>query len=292
MISPAMSRLLPKFSIIRSIEEMREFRAGCHNTGLAFVPTMGSLHEGHLSLVKLAKRHSARVMVSIFVNPLQFGPSEDFATYPREVEQDLERLAPLGVDAVFLPEARTLFPKGKTSETSVKVQGLSQELCGVSRPQFFEGVTTILSIFFNIINPNLVVLGEKDLQQLRCVEQMVKELYYPIKILSAPILRCDDGLALSSRNQYLTQEERELAPFLFQILQKTAKAVRSGERDFVQLSETAIKALTGQGFRPDYFEIRDRESLLAPKEKDADVAILVAAWLGRTRLIDNIQVEL
>ncbi len=257
---------------------------------IGFVPTMGNLHEGHLSLVRLAQAHADRVVVSVFVNPLQFGPGEDFDSYPRTLDADRAALAGLGVDLLFAPEAATLYPRPREATTRVMVPGLGDILCGASRPGFFTGVATVVTKLFHIVQPDLAVFGEKDYQQLLVIRRMVEDLDLPVQILGAPVCREPDGLAMSSRNQYLTAEERARAPGLYRTLCRLGEALRAGRRDFAVLEAEGARALGEAGFRPDYLSIR-RPDLEPAAEADRAFRILGAAWLGgRTRLIDNIPV--
>ena len=269
--------------IITSISELRKL-----NTIIALVPTMGNLHAGHLSLVKKAKTIAERVIVSIFVNPLQFGPAEDFATYPRTFEQDCEQLEQLGVDLVFAPKITDIYPNGIEASTYLQVPNLSNILCGISRPNFFKGVTTIVNILFNIVRPDKALFGEKDYQQLFLIKRMVQDLFIPIEIIGMPIVRETDGLAMSSRNNYLTTEQRVTAPALFQTISNVKQKLQAGERDFAKLEQQAIIKLIAAGFEPDYFKIY-RTDLTIPTLEDNELIILAAANLGTTRLIDNCQ---
>ncbi len=269
--------------IITSISELSKL-----NTITALVPTMGNLHKGHLSLVKKAKLVAEQVIVSIFVNPLQFGPTEDFATYPRTFEQDCEQLKKIGVDLVFAPKITDIYPNGMEVSTHVQVPILGNILCGTSRPIFFKGVTTIVNILFNIVRPDKVLFGEKDYQQLFLIKRMVKDLFIPIEIIGMPIVRETDGLAMSSRNNYLTTEQRVTAPTLFQTIDNAKHNLKSGERDFAKLEQQAIIKLIAAGFEPDYFKVY-RTDLTIPTPEDNELIILAAANLGTTRLIDNCQ---
>ncbi|MBE9563403.1 MAG: pantoate--beta-alanine ligase [Proteobacteria bacterium] len=269
--------------IITSISELR-------NLGnIALVPTMGNLHAGHLSLVKKAKSVAEKVIVSIFVNPLQFGPSEDFATYPHTFEQDCEQLEQLGVDILFVPKITDIYPNGMKASTYVQVPNLSKILCGASRPSFFKGVATIVNILFNLIQPDQALFGEKDYQQLLLIRRMVKDLFMPIEIISMPIIREADGLAMSSRNNYLTTEQRKIAPILFQTINDIRHKLKDGERDFAKLEQQAIMKLVEASFEPDYLKIY-HTNLTIPTIKNNNLIILVAANLDTTRLIDNCKI--
>ncbi|MDM8565697.1 pantoate--beta-alanine ligase [Candidatus Halobeggiatoa sp. HSG11] len=269
--------------IITSIPEL------CKLDNTALVPTMGNLHEGHLSLVEKAKSVAEKVVVSIFVNPLQFGPTEDFATYPRTFEQDCEHLEQLGVDVIFAPLITAIYPNGMEASTYVQVPQLGEILCGASRPIFFKGVTTVVNILFNLVQPDKALFGEKDYQQLFLIKRMVKDLFMPVEIIGMPIVREADGLAMSSRNNYLTVEQRATAPILFQTIDNVRDRLKTGERDFAKLEQQAIAKLIEADFEPDYFKVY-RTDLTIPTSNDSDLVILAAANLGTTRLIDNCQV--
>ena len=253
---------------------------------IALVPTMGALHAGHLSLVEIAKERADRVVASIFVNPTQFGPSEDFAKYPRDESGDLAKLASAGTDLVYAPDREEMYPSG--FETKISVPSLSQDLCGATRPGHFEGVATVVMKLLLQAAPDVAVFGEKDYQQLLVIKRLVKDLDLPVRIVPGPIVREPDGLALSSRNVYLTPEERALAPLLFQTLSEVGDALLAGEEP--RAAEAAGKAkLEANGFRVDYVAARDAETLapLAGPLRGA-ARVLGAAHLGRTRLIDNV----
>lgn len=255
---------------------------------IALVPTMGNLHAGHLSLVKKAQEKTDCVIASIFVNPLQFAEHEDFGKYPRTLQNDLELLHDAGVKAVFLPQDADMYPKPREETTVVYVPELSKELCGVTRPHFFQGVATVVAKLFNIIQPNMAIFGEKDYQQLVVVKQLTQDLCFPIEILSGATVREDNGLALSSRNQYLSATERKIAPELYKELVSIAKNIAQGHLDFSGMENNAVTALAQKGFKPDYVSIRRREDLKKPTVNDKELIVLAAALLGTTRLIDNI----
>ena len=261
---------------------------------IALVPTMGNLHEGHLELVTLAKQHADIVIVSIFVNPTQFGEGEDFDSYPRTLDSDVAKLTTVDADYVFAPSIDEMYPV-LPPPTTVLAGSIAKQLCGQSRPGHFDGVGIVVSKLFNIIQPDLAVFGQKDYQQLAIIKQLVRDLSYPIEIIGAPIVRANDGLALSSRNQYLTNAERQIAPVLHQELQRLAQQLATGKLDQqrleASLAETHLR-LTDAGFRVDYLEIKTDQLDSAIDAKDSDIAgkrliILVAAWLGRARLLDN-----
>lgn len=275
--------------ILRTVAEVRAWRqARPAGQTVGFVPTMGALHAGHLSLMDLAKRRAAVTIASIFVNPLQFGPNEDLAKYPRPIEQDLALLQTAGVDAVFLPAVEDLYPAG--ASTFVAEESVSGPLCGATRPGHFRGVTTVVLKLFNIVQPHLAVFGQKDAQQCAVIERMVRDLAVPIEILRGPIIREADGLALSSRNVYLGPEDRAAAPRIFASLQAAQAAFEGGERDATRLAAIGRAVLEGeQRITAQYWEIRHPQSLATLDSVDQDGALLaVAAHLGATRLIDNI----
>jgi pantoate--beta-alanine ligase len=259
------------------------------NQRIAFVPTMGNLHAGHLRLVTRARELAERVVVSVFVNPLQFGPKEDLASYPRTLEADRKALENLGVDLVFVPEVEEMYPRGLAPATRVQVPELGERLCGASRPGHFTGVTTVVAKLFNMVQPDTALFGRKDYQQLAILRRMVADLDWPIDIEAVDTVREPDGLAMSSRNQYLDTAERRLAPQLFQTLQQLAARIRNGERDFATLGTSAMEGLRSAGFEPEYVEVVDADSLEAPQE-GRPLVVLAAARLGRTRLIDNLLV--
>jgi pantoate--beta-alanine ligase len=259
---------------------------------IALVPTMGDLHAGHLALVERARRRCRRVVVSIFVNPLQFGAGEDFEAYPRTLERDRERLADLGVDAVFAPEVAALYPRGLEQAVRVTVPGLEDILCGAERPGHFAGVATVVARLFNSVEPDLAVFGEKDYQQLLIIRRLVDDLAFGIEVSAVPTVREADGLALSSRNRYLTAEQRERAPELHAALCAAAEAIADGERDFTGVCERARRRLAAAGFEPGYFEVRRTGDLAPATATDVahDLRVLAAARLGAARLIDNVAV--
>lgn len=258
---------------------------------IAFVPTMGNLHAGHVALVKAARQQADIVAASIFVNPTQFGANEDFDKYPRTLAADSALLADAECDLLFAPEAKEMYPDGRSQLTTVSVAGISDILCGRSRPGHFSGVATVVSKLFNIVQPDLAFFGEKDFQQLAVIRQLVQDLCFPIKVIGVPTIRADDGLALSSRNGYLSQEERRIAPELQRTLANLRQAIVGGQRDFRTLENAASLHLKKCGFEPDYVEIR-RQDLGDASPDDKQLVILTAARLGTTRLIDNLAFEL
>lgn len=259
---------------------------------VAFVPTMGNLHEGHLDLVRKAHTLCDLVVVSIFVNPLQFGAGEDLDTYPRTLAADKEKLFKEGVDILYTPGVEEIYPEGMAAQTLVRVPGLSETLCGSSRPGHFDGVTTVVSKLFNIVQPDVAIFGEKDFQQLSIIQKMVRDLCMPIKVVGTPTARDDDGLAKSSRNGFLSNEQRHIAPIIHQTLLTCREAIACGFDNFLQLESHARMKLLQAGFEPDYFAIRDARTLRAVTKDTEEIAILAAARLGSTRLIDNVHLTL
>lgn len=259
---------------------------------IAFVPTMGNLHAGHGSLVQQARRLADRVIVSIFVNPLQFGPNEDFAAYPRTPDEDRRMSESLQVDVLFLPEVEDMYPRGQASTVRVHVPGLEDILCGAFRPGHFSGVATIVAKLLNLVQPDVAVFGEKDYQQLTIIRRMTVDLCIPVQIVAAPTVREADGLAMSSRNQYLTPEERKLAPRIYEELTRAASRLQAGERAFAVIENDAMQALGRAGFRPEYFSIRKADDLQPATPDSRDLVILTAARLGKARLIDNVRCRL
>jgi len=280
--------------IYQNISELRTSVRSWRREGqvIGFVPTMGNLHDGHLSLIRKARERSDRVVASIFVNPLQFGEGEDFDGYPRTESRDQSLLIENGCDALFAPAVTELYPEGGMPVTIVEVPQLSNILCGAHRPGHFRGVATVVAKLFNLVEPDLAVFGEKDYQQLVVIRRMVEDLCFPVEIVPATTGREPDGLAMSSRNQYLTDNERAIAPVLFAELRKAVEALGSGKQTPEELCRAGLAALEEAGFRPDYFEIRRASDLAQVGEDDLRVVIMAAAWLGRARLIDNIQVDL
>ncbi len=258
---------------------------------IGFVPTMGNLHAGHLTLVQLAKDRSDRVVVSVFVNPTQFGPAEDFAGYPRTLEEDKQLLVAEGVDMLFAPTVADMYVGGEAHTARIEVPGISDILCGAFRPGHFSGVATVVAKLFNIVQPDLAVFGEKDFQQLLIIRKLVTDLNFPIEILGAPIGREPDGLAYSSRNRYLTNREREIAPALRQVLIDVADSLRAGDHDYISLQKSAVGKLVAAGFKPDYLEIREASDLRLPGPDSDDLVVLAAAYLGKARLLDNIRLN-
>ena len=259
---------------------------------VALVPTMGNLHDGHMKLVDEAKARAEVVGVSIFVNPMQFDRPEDLARYPRTLQEDCEKLNKRKVDLVFAPSVKEIYPNGTETHTYVDVPGLSTMLEGASRPGHFRGVSTIVSKLFNLVQPDIACFGEKDFQQLALIRKMVADMGFDIEIVGVPIMRAKDGLALSSRNGYLTAEQRKIAPGLYKVLSSIADKLQAGERDLDEIIAIAGQELNEKGFRSDDIQIRDADTLLEVSENSKRAVILVAAWLGDARLIDNKLVEL
>ncbi len=272
------------------ISELQDALLGAVTNGqkLAFVPTMGNLHEGHLSLVKRAKQEADKVIVSIFVNPLQFGPNEDLDKYPRTLEDDKHKLIDEGVDFLFTPVVEEIYPHGMADQTQVSVPFITENHCGSSRPGHFDGVSTVVAKLFNIVQPDVAIFGEKDFQQLAVIRKMVEDLCIPIEIIGSATGRAEDGLALSSRNQYLNAKEREIAPLLYKTLLESQKALLSGIDTADEISRKAIQTLMNAGFNVDYFNICDAYTLKEIDAKTRNIVILAAAFLGQPRLIDNV----
>ena len=255
---------------------------------IALVPTMGNLHDGHLELVKIAKQHADIVVVSIFVNPTQFGVGEDFDSYPRTLDEDVAKLATVGADYVFAPTIDEMYPV-LPPPTSVLTGAITEQLCGKTRPTHFDGVGIVVSKLFNIVQPDVAIFGQKDYQQLAIIKQLVRDLSYPIEIIGAPIIRATDGLALSSRNQYLSESERKIAPILQQELQYLAKQIGDNQQPLELLLVAARERITSAGFIIDYLEVKTAELTDVDESVNnhQDLVILVAAWLRRARLLDN-----
>jgi pantoate--beta-alanine ligase len=275
--------------IIHTITELRAWRQ--QNRRVALVPTMGNLHEGHLSLVRAAKAHADAVVVSIFVNRIQFGIGEDFDQYPRTLEQDIEKLIAEDADVVFVPAENELYPNG-IQRYFVEPPAIQNELCGRSRPGHFRGVATVVTKLFNIVQPDVACFGKKDYQQLAVIKGMVQDLNMNIEIIPVEIERAKTGLALSSRNGYLTDKERVQAAQLSARLQAIAKAIAEGNKDFAALENSAVTYLQQHGWQVDYIEVRQAQTLTKAQITDNDLVIVAAAVLGTTRLIDNIEVHL
>jgi pantoate--beta-alanine ligase len=277
---------------VESIPALRETVRRWRSAGetVSFVPTMGNLHAGHLRLVDEAKQLANRVVVSIFVNPTQFCAGEDFEAYPRTKEDDAVKLREAGSDLLFMPYADEVYPA--EAITFVDVPGISDDLCGKFRPGHFRGVATVVCKLFNMVQPDVALFGEKDWQQLTVIRRMVADLNLALRIVGVPTVREANGLAMSSRNAYLSVDEKQHAATIYHGLLAAKAALEAGERDYAAIEATQAEILRGEGFRTDYFAIRRHEDLGNPKSDERDFVILVAAWLGRARLIDNISLSL
>ncbi|MCQ4313064.1 pantoate--beta-alanine ligase [Pseudomonas stutzeri] len=281
-------------NVVKTVADLRAAVARARGEGkrIGFVPTMGNLHAGHIALVKKAGQRADFVVASIFVNPLQFGPNEDLANYPRTLAADQEKLFDAGCHLLFAPSVEEMYPHGQALQTIVSVPGVSEGLCGGSRPGHFDGVSTVVSKLFNMVLPDLAVFGQKDFQQLAVIRTMVRDLNMPVQIIGEPTMRAEDGLALSSRNGYLSADERATAPALYRTLNQLADAIRNGNRDYPALLAKGQQTLQAAGLRPDYLEIRNATDLQPATADTRELVILVAAFLGRTRLIDNLLVDI
>lgn len=279
---------------VHTIQAVRDFVKNAKQQGktVGFVPTMGNLHAGHIHLVHQAKTQCDVVLCSIFVNPTQFAANEDFGSYPRTLEADSLQLQTANCDLLFAPSAQEMYPNGHSQQTIVTVNGLSEQLCGEFRPTHFAGVATVVSKLFNIVQPDSAFFGEKDFQQLAVIRCLTSELAFPINIVGVPTQRAEDGLALSSRNSYLSAQERALAPALYQVLTQLRTAILNGQREYTMLCEASVLHLQKMGFDPDYVSVRRSDNLQLANDSDNDLVILVAAKLGKTRLIDNLAFSL
>ena len=278
---------------VKTVRELRAAVARARSEGkrIGLVPTMGNLHSGHAALVTKAAQRADFVVATIFVNPMQFGPNEDLATYPRTLTADQERLLEAGCHLLFTPNVEEMYPHGMADQTTVSVPVISEGLCGASRPGHFDGVSTVVSKLFNMVQPDLAIFGEKDFQQLAVIRALVRDLNMPIQIIGEPTVRAEDGLALSSRNGYLTADERSVAPQLYRVIQTIGSAINSGDKDFNTLLDAGKAQLQAVGLRPDYLEVREATSLRPATAQDDDLVILAAAFLGKTRLIDNLHLS-
>ncbi|HEX5648893.1 MAG TPA: pantoate--beta-alanine ligase [Steroidobacteraceae bacterium] len=256
---------------------------------IAFVPTMGNLHLGHASLMAAAHLHGRRVISSIFVNPLQFGPSEDFSAYPRTPDDDGNLLREYGVDALFQPTVEEMYPQGSVGSTVVDVPGLTDVLCGAFRPGHFQGVATVVVKLLCLVQPDVAIFGEKDYQQLTVIRRVVQDLNLPVTIVGAPTVRAEDGLALSSRNRYLSIDERATAPAIYRALDKARRRLEAGDTAYASIEAEGLAAIGAAGIKPDYFEVRTAARLEPPTERDVHLVVLAAGRLGKARLIDNLQ---
>jgi len=278
---------------MHSVEQLDDLRGQCRawrtaGESIAFVPTMGNLHEGHITLIREARKHAPRVVASIFVNPLQFSPTEDLAAYPRTPERDAALLTDAGCDLLFTPGVDTIYPRGQETHTRVEVPGVSDLLCGASRPGHFIGVATIVCKLLNMVQPDLALFGEKDFQQCLVIRRMVADLALPVAIITVPTVREADGLAMSSRNGYLTAAERAPAPVIHRALTDAAQRLRAGQ-SLPEAEAQTIAVIADAGLRPDYVSVRRAVDLGQPTAADRDLVILAAAYLGRARLIDNLR---
>ena len=282
--------------VAQAIDDLKHEIARLRAAGkcIAFVPTMGNLHAGHRHLMETARRHADAVVASIYVNPLQFGLQEDFGAYPRTYEADRAVLEAAGVELLFYPDDAVMYPRGREASTRVEVPGVSDILCGVSRPGHFSGVATVVHRLFRLVAPDVALFGKKDYQQLLVIRLMAADFGLPIEIVGVDTVRELDGLALSSRNAYLTPAERRVAPRLYATLQAAAGQIGDGTpaANFGRIEADAVSALAAAGLRPDYVSIRRQQDLAAPGPGDRQLVVLAAAWLGRARLIDNLEVEL
>lgn len=280
--------------IVSSSESLRETLGDWRYSDehIALVPTMGNLHDGHLSLVTLAREHAERVVVSIFVNPKQFTEGEDFEQYPRTLERDKRLLKKVKADLLFVPDVDTMYPFGLDNATSVTVPVMTSDFCGAYRPGHFDGVTSVVSRLFSIVQPDVAIFGQKDFQQQLVIRRMVEDLQLPLQIVLAPTIREGDGLALSSRNQYLSEKQRRVASTLYSLLAGIGKDLQAGKRNFEELEKHAMDALSSAGFDPEYIGIRRAENLETPDRDTDEIVVLAAARLGNARLIDNILVSI
>lgn len=278
--------------IINSVPALRAQISAWRQNGerIAFVPTMGNLHNGHLKLVDVAKSRADRVIVSIFVNPMQFGKNEDLDSYPRTLEADCAGLTAHGADAVFTPTPELMYPRGLEVQSFVEVPLLGDLHCGASRAGHFRGVSTIVCKLFNLVQPDIACFGQKDYQQLAIIRQMVTDLSMPIEIIGVPTERAADGLALSSRNGYLNAGQRATAPKLYQLLQQLRAQILAGNHDYRSLEQHTKQQLSAAGFTPDYIDISDQTDLTLASSAEQKKVVLAAAWLGSTRLIDNLEI--
>lgn len=279
---------------IYDLSDLRKVIADWKRQGLtiALVPTMGNLHEGHLSLLIEARQRADRTIASIFVNPIQFGKGEDYERYPSTLDEDSAKLETNGLDLLFAPDLKQLYPDGIDVDTRVTVPELSNILCGKFRPGHFSGVATVVTKLFINVQPDVALFGEKDYQQLLVIKRMVRDLCIPVEVIGMPIMREHDGLAMSSRNAYLSEAERKKAPLIYRTLQEAAAQLPGSPGDLSKIEIAGMNKLQDAGFKPEYFSIRRAEDLAEPEPGDRQLAVLVAAWLGSARLIDNIKISL
>jgi pantoate--beta-alanine ligase len=277
-----------------SLAELRATLGDWRRSGLsiALVPTMGNLHAGHLKLLEAAKPWADRTVVSIFVNPTQFGPGDDFDAYPRTLETDCEKLRTVGADLLFTPSTQEIYPPEPARASYVEVPGLSDDLCGKFRPGHFRGVATIVCKLLNLVQPRIALFGEKDYQQLTVIRRMVDELNLPVEIRGVATVREPSGLAMSSRIAYLTAEEKQQAAALYQCLEVGRDRLSAGERPFARIEGDMLNKLAAAGFKPDYVAVRRLADLAVPAAAEKELILLAAAWLGKARLIDNLKLTL
>ncbi len=280
--------------VVHTKEELAEQLAEWRHNGdhVALVPTMGNLHAGHTALVELAREHAERVVVTIFVNPTQFGEGEDFEKYPRTLERDKRRLKTTPAELIFAPDVETVYPFGIESATIVSVPRLTEEFCGAKRPGHFDGVTSVVARLFAIVQPDVAIFGQKDYQQQLVIRHMTTDLNIPVQIITGETVRADDGLALSSRNSYLSDDERAIAPQLYEALQYIGRELQNGKRNYDDLESAAVVRLDAAGFATEYVAIRRAENLGVPDRDCDELVVLAAAKLGPARLIDNIVVTI
>lgn len=279
---------------IFSIAELREVLGAERRAGkrIGFVPTMGNLHTGHIQLIHQSNNNADITVSSIFVNPLQFGENEDLDAYPRTLSADQEKLEAAGCDYLFAPNSKEVYPNGQVIQTLIEVPGISEIHCGASRPGHFRGVATVVCKLFGMVQPDVAIFGEKDFQQLMVIRRMTEDLFLPVEIQGSPIARAKNGLALSSRNGYLTPEELETAPSLNRVIRNTIKAISAGRRDYLNLQEEAQIALEEAGFKRDYYNICNRFDLQPAQSGHSELVLVAAAYLGKARLIDNMVIDL
>ena len=276
--------------MIKQLEQLRIATQLAKQLGrVAFVPTMGNLHDGHLTLMREARKHAQTVICSIFVNPMQFGANEDLDKYPRTLEADIAALESAGVDLLYYPSVETMYPKPLTDQTKIEVPVISELYCGASRPGHFVGVATVVAKLFNMVQPDVALFGTKDFQQLAVIRRMVADLAMPIEIIGVPTVRDADGLAMSSRNQYLTADQRAIAPMIYAELKQLAEMISLDRSQLEQHSADSQRRLALAGFEPDYLYVLDAETLLPLTDQSQQGVILIAAKLGAARLIDNIE---
>ncbi len=280
--------------IIQNPHEIQKDLIALKKSGkkIGLIPTMGNLHKGHLSLFKLAQKNCDVLVGSIFVNPMQFGANEDLDKYPRTLNDDIEKLESINVDYLFTPTNKIIYPLGTKTNTSVEVNRLTKRLCGESRPEHFRGVATVVNILFNILRPDVVVFGKKDYQQYLILSAMVQDLFMPIEIIAGEIVREDNGLAMSSRNKFLSAKEKEEAGALRKVILECGETIKSGERNYNKIRKNAIEKLEQRKFKIDYFEICDRFTLEEATGQDNEILIAAAAWYGQPRLLDNLELSL